>query len=99
MVVDLRMCFLLVSLILLLYPNQGPIWPLLPAQVAETLKASRLSVAQTNDKVKATILTPAQPLGSLIPATRLTAASVKDTPFHRVAIGDRGGGKWQCLNL
>jgi hypothetical protein len=86
----------LVTLILLLYPNQGPIWPLLPAQIAETLQASRLSVAQTNDKVKATVLTPAQPVGSLISATRMTAASVKATHFHRVAIGDNGGGKCQC---
>lgn len=71
--------------------KQGPIWPLLPAQTAETLQASRLSVAQTSDRVKATVLSPAQPLGSIISATRMTSVSDKAAGFHRVPIGDNGG--------
>jgi hypothetical protein len=80
----------------MLCPQQGPIWPLLPAETAEKLQASRLSVAQTSDKVKATLLTPAHPVGSIITATRMTSVSDKDTGFHRVPIGDNGGGKFQC---
>jgi hypothetical protein len=76
---------------------QGPIWPLLPAQTAETFQASRLSVVQTDDKVKATLLTPAQPVDSIISAAHLTPASGKGTGFITVPIGSNGGGKLHCL--
>lgn len=71
--------------------GKGPIWPLLPAQTAETFQASRLSVVQTDDKVKATLLTPAQPVDSIISAAHLTPASGKGTGFITVPIGSNGG--------
>lgn len=80
----------------MLCPQQGPIWPLLPAQTAERLQAPHLSVVQTSDKVKATLLTPAQPVGSIITATHMTSVNDKATDFHRVPIGDNGGGKFHC---
>ena len=83
--------------LLMLCSKQGPIWPLLPAQTAETFQASRLYVVQTDDKLKATPLTPAQPVDSIIPAARLTPASDKGTGFVEVPIGDKGGGKVHCL--
>jgi hypothetical protein len=53
-----------------------------------------LNDAQTDDKVKATLLTPAQPVDSVIPAARLTSASDKKGPgIVTVPIGDKGGGK------
>ncbi|KDR18348.1 Proactivator polypeptide, partial [Zootermopsis nevadensis] len=67
-----------------------PIWPLLPAQTVETLKASHL-IGKNNDEVKASLLTPAQSVGSLIPAAYLTPASNKSSSFHRVSIGESGG--------
>ena len=56
-----------------------------------------MSVVQTDDKVKATLLTPAQSVDSIIPAARLTPASEKGTDFITVPIGDKGGGKVHCL--
>jgi hypothetical protein len=79
--------------VLTLCSSQGPIWPLLPAQTAKTFQASLLSVVQTDDKVKATLLTPGQPVDSIIPAAHLTPASDKGTGIIRVPIGDKGGGK------
>lgn len=70
--------------------KQGPIWPLLPAQTVDIFQASRLNVVQ-NDKLKATLLTPAQPVDSIIPAARLTPANDKDTGFVTVPIGVKGG--------
>jgi hypothetical protein len=52
-----------------------------------------LNVAKTDDNVKATLLTAAQPVDSVIPAARLTPASDKGSGFVTVPIGDKGGGK------
>jgi len=71
--------------------GKGPIWPIVPAQTADTFQASRLNVAQTDDKVKATPLTPAEPVDSIIPATRLNSASDKGSGVVTVPIGDKGG--------
>jgi len=87
---------MLIMLFLTLCSKQGPIWPLLPAQTVDTFQASRLNVVQ-NDKVKATLLTAAQPVDSVIPAARLTPASDKGTGFVTVPIGDKGGGKVHCF--
>lgn len=81
----------------MLCSKQGPIWPLLPAQTVDTFKASRLNVAQNDDKLKAALLTPAEPVDSVIPAARMTPASDKGTGFVSVPIGDKGGGKVHCL--
>jgi len=70
--------------------GKGPIWPLLPAQTVDIFQASRLNVDQ-NDKQKATLLTPAQPVDSVIPAARLTPATDKDTGFVTVPIGVKDG--------
>jgi len=79
----------------MLCSKQGPIWPLLPAQTVDIFQASRLNVQ--NDKLKATILTPAQPADSIIPAACLTPAADKGTGFVTVPIGVRGGGKVHCF--
>ena len=63
----------------------------------DTFQASRLNNVQNDDKLKATLLTPAQPVDSVIPASRLTPASDMDTGFVTVPIGDKGGGKVHCL--
>jgi hypothetical protein len=65
----------------------------------EALKASQLSVVQTNEEVKASLLTPAQPVDSLIPAARLASASNKSSSLHRVSIGDNGGGKFHYSKI
>jgi len=71
--------------------GKGPIWPLLPAQTVDTFQASRLNVVQNDDNLKATLLTPAQPVDSVIPASRLTPASDMGTGFVTIPIGDKGG--------
>ncbi|PSN42806.1 hypothetical protein C0J52_12679 [Blattella germanica] len=68
--------------------EKGPIWPLLPTHAVETLKATNLGSSQ--QIIKTTLLTPAQPLNKVaatpltdadsinaekIPATTLTSAS------------------------
>jgi hypothetical protein len=80
----------------MLCSKQGPIWPLLPAQTVDIFQTSRLNVVQ-NDKLKATILTPAQPVDSIIPAARLTPATDEGTGFVKVPIGGKGGGKVYCF--
>jgi hypothetical protein len=64
----------------------------------EVLQASRLNVAETDENVKAAVLTPAQPVDSVIPAVRLTSAS-KSPNLHRVSIGDNGGGKFHYYEV
>lgn len=64
----------------------------------EILKATQLSDVQTNE-VKASVLTPAQPAASLVPAARLTPAINKSSSFHRVSIGDNGGGKSHLYDI
>jgi hypothetical protein len=83
----------------MLCSKQGPIWPLLPAQTVDTFQASRLNVAQNGDKLKATLLTSAQPVDSIIPAADLTPASDRGTGFVTVPIGDKGGGKVHFLKF
>jgi hypothetical protein len=56
-----------------------------------------LNVVQNDDKLKATLVTPAQPVDSIIPASRLTPASDKDTGLVTVPLGDKGGGKVHCI--
>jgi hypothetical protein len=90
---------MLIISVLLLCSLQGPIWPLLPPHTAETLKAIRLSVTETNNDVKSTVLMPSEPVDSVIPATRLTSASNKAANLHRVSIGDNGGGKFHCFEF